>query len=206
MKTDVITIHSDLTGSKAAMQTAEHFCEYNNITGKNAMHIRLLTEETVSMVHGILRGFKGKLWLESQDTEEGILCRICLRADKSVDMEQEDQLMSVSTSGKNESVKGVLGKIREIFRRTVQSTSTEPSAVDTWYYMGAQRNALMNSVDTFSNYWSLNYYRQNVEGPAKNQEAWDELEKSIIGKLADEVKIGLRNSTAEVIIEKTVKK
>ena len=204
MKTDVIAIHSDLTGSKAAMKTAENFCNYNGIIGKDAKHIRLLTEETVSMVHGILKGFKGKLWLESEKTEKGLLCRICLRADKSVDMEQEDQLMSVSTSGKNESVKGVLGKIREIFRRTVQSTSTEYSAVDSWYYMGAQRNALMNNVDTFSNYWSLNYYRENVGGEPRNEDAWDELEKSIIGNLVDEVKIGLRNSVAEVVIEKYI--
>ncbi len=54
MKTDVITIRSDLDGSDLALMTAEKFSEYHDITGKDAMHLRLLTEETVSMVHGIL--------------------------------------------------------------------------------------------------------------------------------------------------------
>lgn len=54
MKSDVIRIQSDLTGRKEAMQAAESFIRYNGFEGKNAMHIRLLTEELVSMIHGIM--------------------------------------------------------------------------------------------------------------------------------------------------------
>ena len=54
MKTDVITVYSDLRGREEAMDTAERFAAYNSIKGKDAMHLRLLTEEIICMVHGIL--------------------------------------------------------------------------------------------------------------------------------------------------------
>ena len=68
MKTDVITIYSDLNGRDKALQETEKFTEYYHITGKNAMHLRLLTEETFCMIHGIMEEFSGRLWLESEQT------------------------------------------------------------------------------------------------------------------------------------------
>ena len=58
MKTDIITIYSDLKGREEAIDAAERFIAYNGIEGKAAMHIRLLTEEAVGMAHGIMDGFK----------------------------------------------------------------------------------------------------------------------------------------------------
>ena len=61
MKTDVITIYSDLNGRDKALQETEKFTEYYHITGKNAMHLRLLTEETFCMIHGIMEEFSGRI-------------------------------------------------------------------------------------------------------------------------------------------------
>ena len=51
--------------------------------------------------------------------------------------------------------------------------------------------------------WSLSAYRNAVEAH-RDEEAdkWDELEKSITAKLADEVKIFIRKNTVEMVIEK----
>ena len=78
MKSDIIAICGDLSGQKEAMQEAERFTEYLRLTGKNAMHIRLLTEKAISLVHGIIHDFKGDFWLESEQTEQGLLCKICV--------------------------------------------------------------------------------------------------------------------------------
>ena len=53
-KTDMITIRGDLSGSDEAMEAAEKFAAYYGITGRDALHLRLLTEEVISMIHGIL--------------------------------------------------------------------------------------------------------------------------------------------------------
>lgn len=206
MKTDVITIRSDLQGTEEALRAADKFCAYNDITGKNAKYIRLLTEETVSMVHGIMDGFKGKFWLETSDTKKGKLCMICVSASKGADLRQEEKLLNVSTSGKNESAKGVMGKIREAFRVSLQHNGdgvyiNEYGTMNSWYEMGMNRGGSVYAEDP---YWSLMSYRQGVEKNPADEEA-DELEQSIIGRLADDVKVWLRSNTTEVVIEKLLK-
>lgn len=205
MKTDAITIRSDLDGSDLALLTAEKFAAYHDITGKNAMHLRLLTEETISMIHGILDDFKGEFWLESEKSKQGLVCRICLSAEKQVNQEQETQILSVSTSGKNENAKGIMGKIRELFRRSLQSDTAADEAFlqnmsDAWNEIG---NSAFASAD--SNYWSLQQYRHALSASKEScTEEWDELEKSIIAKLADEVKVWLENDMTTVVIEKII--
>ena len=206
MRSDIITISSDLSGRDAAMKAAERFAAYHSLTGRDAMHIRLLTEETVCLVHGILDDFSGTFWLESDETNDGLHCRICLSADKHVNKAQEDMILSVSTSGKNESSKGILGKLREIVRSSIQEGSEEDSRfmrnmTDAWWNMGASESSLASADPS---YWSLQRYRQNLSGSAdERKEEWDELEKSIIAKLADEVKVWLKTDSTDVVIEKS---
>ena len=198
MKTNVISITSDLAGRAEAMQEAERFCVYNGLTGKNAMHIRLLTEETISMVNGIVKDFEGDLWMESEPTPSGLLCRICVAANVSVSEGQEEQLLDIATSGKNTEAVGILGKIRQLFRWSLQQTDTTSSlqtnTLSSWYAMGVQD----------ASYWSLRQYTQQLQQKQPEGEEWDELEKSIIAKLADEVRVGIRAERAEVVIEKYI--
>ena len=198
MKTNVIPIRSDLSGRTEAMREAERFSAYYGLTGKDAMHIRLLTEESISMVNGIIRGFEGTFWLESEPTPSGILCRICVAADVRVNEGQEDQLLHMATYGKNEEASGILGKIRELFRWSMRQADAESFAqsnmIDNWFAMGVRDDA----------YWSLRQYTKRVQEAAPGGEEWDELEKSIIARLSDEVRVGIRAERAEVMIEKYI--
>ncbi|MCR5707293.1 MAG: hypothetical protein K6G82_03385 [Ruminococcus sp.] len=205
MKTDIITVFSDLRGREEAMDTAERFAAYNGIKGKEAMHLRLLTEETICMVHGILDDFRADFWLETEKTKHGLLCKICLSADKQANRLQEKKILSVSTSGKNENAKGIAGKIREVLRRSLQTESAEDEQFlknisDACLGMGTgSANVVMPSAS----FWSLSLYRQNLsEKKGDESEEWDELEKSIISKLADEVKVWLESDRTEVVIER----
>ena len=205
MKTDVISIYGDLHGQNAAMQEAEHVTEYLHLTGKNAMHIRLLTEEAISLVHGIIPDFKGNFWLESEQTEKGLLCRICVSANANVSDGQEEKLLAVSSSGKNEDAKGIMGKIRQVLRWSMQHTDDEDVVKQSWFEMGCYGSHI-NTSAALEYYWSLSNYRSKVEdNPKAGEEERDELEKSIISKLSDEVKVGIRSGNAEVIIEKYFK-
>jgi len=205
MKTDVITVYSDLRGREEAMDTAERFAAYNGIKGKEAMHLRLLTEETICMVHGILDDFRADFWLETKQTKYGLLCMICLSADKQANRVQEKQILSVSTSGKNENAKGIGGMIRELLRRSLQTTSAD----DENFLKSINEACLgigtgsMISPAPSADFWSLQLYRQKLsDNKDTKAEEWDELEKSIISKLADEVKVWLENDRTEVVIER----
>ncbi|MBR6386556.1 MAG: hypothetical protein IKS03_10635 [Ruminococcus sp.] len=212
MKTDIIKVDSNLNGSDNAISAMEKFLVYHDISGKNAMHLNLLTEETISMIHGIMDDFSGFFHIESEETETGLVCRICVSVPKPVDCEQEMQFISVSSDGRNMNAKGIMGKIREFIRLTVQpppkkERNAQSQLINAWWNTGVSRNSLTDTIVSDSAIWSLQTYRQNVsEQKEKNDEAWDELEKSIIANIADEVKVRLKADATEVIVEKIIRR
>ena len=50
--------------------------------------------------------------------------------------------------------------------------------------------------------WTLSQYRDQVQEAENAADAWDELEKSVVAKLADEVGIGIRGKCVEMTIHK----
>lgn len=208
MNTDVIKIRSDLRGKDKVLKTADQFASYNELTGKDAMYIRLLTEETVCMVHGILDDFEADFNMESEMTQKGLLCRIRLAAEKSVNMMQEDELLSVASSGKNENAKGIVGKIRELFRTSMQTPAITAdqaglAAIDSWYAMGIRHYSPAERIAADTNVWSLMAYRSYIEQTMDpDAQERDELEKSIIARIADDVKVWLKTNSTEIVVEK----
>ena len=92
---------------------------------------------------------------------------------------------------------------------TALSMTNDPVALSAEYgYSYVDVTGFDASMDASPNAalygWSLKAYRAAV---AKNRdsepEKWDELEKSITAKLADDVKIFIRGNNVEMVIEKT---
>ena len=54
--------------------------------------------------------------------------------------------------------------------------------------------------------WSMQKYKEGVAGTKTGDkaaaEAWDELEKSVIANIADEVRVGVRKGSVELVIVK----
>ena len=73
-----------------------------------------------------------------------------------------------------------------------------------FYDMGSSNVPRIYS-DTWSNVWSLYSYRQQA-GDDKGSEKWDELEKSIIANLADDVIVGVIGKNVDIIIKKNFTK
>ena len=101
-----------------------------------------------------------------------------------------------------------MGRLREIL--TTMSESYVPAAVAEMGYGYSYVDVIDfdESMDMSPNAmlygWSLRAYRDAVtENKEKEPEKWDELEKSITAKLADDVKIFIRRNNVEMVIEKT---
>ena len=63
----------------------------------------------------------------------------------------------------------------------------------------AGRYGFSASID-FSQIWSLQEYRNGVQ--QGNGEKWDEYERSILVKLADDVIVGVKGKNVSIIIKK----
>ena len=107
--------------------------------------------------------------------------------------EMREHLLSVASSGKNEAAKGLIGKLQDmIIARMLPSEAS----------LNEQANDKTDVLDE-ADEWSMTQFRSDIENNAEGKEEWDELEKSIIAKLADDVKISIRRYDVEIIVLKS---
>ena len=191
MKTDVITISSSGENMEAALQQAEKTAAYKGLSKKNAIHLRLLTEEMMGMMRSIAGKVEGKYWIEDEDGTY----QLHLKVHAIMNDEKREKLISASTSGKNEATKGIMGKIRAFF---------EPAEDNPLYVTSMMTDGPEGLTDMS---WSMYSYREQLERYLEEKrdgaaEAWDELEKSIVARLADDVVVGVKGDRIDLIITK----
>lgn len=193
MKTDVIVISNHGNNMEAVLGQVDALAAYKAFSPENAMHLRLLAEETLSLMRAITGEVNGEFWIENQDD----VYALHLKVETLTDAHRREQLLSASTTGRNEATRGFLGKLRAFF---------QPSADAPTFASGFAGGA----PQMYGNYeWSMEDYReqlrqyrdQNAEG---SQEAWDELEKSVLSRVADDVKVSILGRTVEMIIVKAM--
>jgi len=200
MKSDVIHVTSEGTGIDEALRQAEAVAAYKGLPRKSGIQLRLLTEEMMGMLKALTGQREAEFWIE--DTKKAF--GLHLKTDTLVNSQMRKELLAVSTSGKNVSAKGVMGKIRDMFERALEPVDDRPdSAVASatsygWNYAGSP----VNEGFAGTGVWSFNRYRSALEAGNGPKEDWDELEKSIVANIADEIEIGIKDGTVEMIIYK----
>ncbi len=204
MKTDVIEITANGTGFTRVLEETERAAAYRGLEPKQALRLRLLAEEMTGMLKTLVGDERFRYWIES----EGRAFSLHLETQTIVTRALREALLKASPSGKNAAAKGFMGRLREIL--TTMSESYVPAAVAEMGYGYSYVDVIDfdESMDMSPNAmlygWSLRAYRDAVtENKEKEPEKWDELEKSITAKLADDVKIFIRRNNVEMVIEKT---
>ena len=191
MKTDILMISSDGTNMDSALAQVDKVAAYKGLSSKNALYLRLLAEETMAMMRAITGSVNGEFWMEDEDQ----LYTLHLKVSTLMDENAREQLLAASTSGKNEATRGFMGKIRSFF---------EPSSSVPMFSAGfgggspQMYNSYVWSMEDYRD--QLRQYREQNQNEAKD--AWDELEKSVVGHLADDVKVSIRGRTVEMTIVK----
>ena len=111
-----------------------------------------------------------------------------------------------------------MGKLRDIIERAFDATNLgDPSDYSSYYMQGLLLPSTPDTMDPMSFAlnaslaaetvnWSMKKYRASVEmemaEDAKAQEEWDELEKSIVANIADEVTVAIRGGEVEMTVYK----
>ena len=190
MKTDVIVISSEGDNMEAALEQIDKLCVYKELAGNDAVSLRLLTEEMMAMMRAITGNVNGEFWAEDQDGTYELHLRVL----SLVDEKRREQLLSASTDGKNEASRGFMGKLRSFF---------EPSSGVPMLSAGFGGSSYGNTV------WAMEDYRDQLrqyreQDGEEGREAWDELEKSVVAKIADNVKVSIRGRVVEMTIFKKI--
>jgi len=198
MKTDVITVSSRGNRMDAALAQVDKVCAYKGLNGKNALHLHLLAEEMMGMMRSITGETSGQFWIEDEDD----VYSLHLAVNTSMNSGKRDQLLSAATSGKNESAKGLMGRLRDFFDRESDEDVTALSSSLLMPEMYDQFSSPTLEMEwTMARYESGLASRVEQDDPAA-KEAWDELEKSVVAHVADDVKVSIRGRSVEMIIIK----
>jgi hypothetical protein len=203
MKTKVTTVKSSGEGIAEALRQTELVAKSYDLSSKETLQLRLLAEEMTGMLSAIAGDVTADYWLE----EENGRFSLHLSADTKMYIDKRNQLIALSTSGKNEASTGFMGKIRSLLD-TLATPESEglPSSLDLGMSPvmdGGNANWMWHSMAT----WSMEAYKEALEKRKETEEeakeAWDELEKSIVANLADEVKVAVRGDNVELVIDKS---
>ena len=186
----------------AALDLTEKTAKSMGLSSRDTLRLRLLAEEMMSMVRAITGSFTAEYWLE----HEGTSCKLVLSAKSELDYGKRSEFLSVSTTGKNTAKVGLMEKIRGVFEAGLYGME-QSFAAQAEYGVGMYGTGFMGLADavmTEAIYsWSMQKYRNEVESKrTEYPDVWDELEKSIIANLADEVSVGVTKSGVELIVQK----
>lgn len=199
MKSDVIHVKNTGLGFTQALEQAELVAKYKNLSEKNKLHLQLLTEEMMGMMHALTGEKEADFWID----DSGNVYALHLMVETLMNAEMRKNLLAASKSGKNVAATGFTGKLRDLFERIMEPTSDDFDAdmmigMD-YAYTSADFGGFSAAV---AGIWSLQSYKSAFEERNEPKEKWDELEKSVIARLADDVKIGIAGQNVEMIIIK----
>ena len=196
MKSSVCKIENGTKDLATILKESEKVAAYNDLTHKQAMQLRLLCEEIDGMLPNIIGDFDGELWIEFEDG----VCRVnvSLRFEEFT-AEKKGELVNLAKNKKNAAAVGLVGRIRSMiedaFFGDMEAFGYKiPAANSSWEAEPQYRIG-------YSYVWDLEQYRDDVKTEAKTEE-WDELEKSVIASVADDVIVGVKGRRADIIIVK----
>jgi hypothetical protein len=196
MKSNVCKIENGTKDLAAILAESERVAAYNGLSHKQALQLRLLCEEIDGMLPNIIEDFNGDLWIDFEGGE----CKVNVSIQiPELDIEKKKELIGIAKNKKNAAAVGIVGKIRDAIENLfLDEERMEALALSTGSFgLGIG----YSDVDDYDYFWRLEDYRSSVKKETQ-AEAWDELEKSVIASVADDVTVGVKGKCAKVVIVK----
>ena len=204
MVSDKFMLNSDAAHMAAARYATEDFASKAKLDKRDTLRLELLVEETLGMAKTMLDEFYGQIWFVA----DGKACEIHFEATADMNADKKDELLSVSSSGKNASTKGFMAKLGEVITGTLRSASRTMDAYgqETMHYGIVHTPTVLSANSDMMTIWTLQTFRNGLDqargANGAAEEAWDELEKSVVGKIADDVVVGVKGDRIDMIIKK----
>jgi len=196
MRTEQIRVSSSGEGMEEALQMTEKFGLESGLIRKEDLRLRLLAEELFGMMRSIVGKIEALYWIEGEDQKYDIF----LTGDVELNQDSRRKLIEVSSKHENAAAKGFMGKLRDMIGVMLLPEGDGPSMTSIGLMTMGSPNEFIANSDAYS--WSLNKYREELQA-SDNEEARkenDELERSIVASLADEVSVSIEDSKVTIVV------
>lgn len=196
MKSNVCYIKKGAVDLSEILTETEKVTTYNGLPHKEALRLRLLAEELAGMLPELVKNFAGNFWMQNEGLRYELHVELFV---ENLSKEKKEALIAVSASQKNAAATGFMGKIREIAENMLLY-SEEPGVS----FASSYEHMYNGGLDFHYEYaWTLDQYASKYRSQKTEHTAeWDQLEKSIVAKLADDVIVGVKGKKVDIIIKK----
>lgn len=191
VKSLICPIEGNKGDVERALTEVDSFSAFYGFDEEQAKRLRLIGEELLGMVGGVLDISNGRFWIEGG--EDGVLVRLAAEAILGTVAKDELDQVSKNTEYKGFSglIKKTIDNIGEIFR---DSGATMGNITESEMGVGGVSIITQEEVD-----WSLAKYQDSLDRDMKAG-TWDELEMSVLKKLSKDIKISYRNDRVDIIV------
>ena len=117
MKSDSISIDNQGSGFEAALSQTEAAAKFRGLNDREALRLRILTEELLGMVKSITGQMAGTFWIDSEERA----FTLHLSTKTKMDALKRYQFISTSTENRNEAARGFLGFLRDRFETAMMA-------------------------------------------------------------------------------------
>ena len=193
IRTDKLWVNGEVLRIDEVVEMLKVFAAKMGIRGRDYQHMGLLTEETLGMAGQLLKDFEGEIWLEGTPAGYDILL-------------EADALPDSGTAAPAANPEGFMAKIAEMLNCSYMFENAQEMPEDLAgmlpdYMSYGVKEGKQSPV--WAGSWSLSAYRYNLERRRSEKDseiALDELEKSIVAQLAEEVTIGIHGRRIRMVI------
>ena len=188
MKSNVCVFKKSVADLNNILLETDKIAQYNNLPKKESLRLRLLAEEMVALLTELVEKFEGEFYIENNANQYELHAQIQI---PTMTTEIRKELIEFSSQKKNSASKGILGKIRNAFDAMMVNFFENESLYAVPLSVGGEYN--------YNYEWSLKNY---VASCKSKKEIDDELQKSIIGSVADNVVVSIKGGKVNIVITK----
>lgn len=196
MKSNTCFLYGN-AGRDKVLSEAEKTARYCELGQEQGLQLRLLAEELLSMVGNLTGSYKGLFWIEA---EEDVNFQLHMQIKKP---ENSKGRKRTETSPKKSA--GVMDRLRNMFENCLEQYGD----LDEYDLQDGMDGGLISTsmdnlyagcvADKDSIAWSLSAFEAAMP---KASPEWDELEKSIIISLADDITVNVKKGRADMVVYK----
>ena len=171
-RTDTYRLYDTDDPIQRVIKATEQYGNRLRLKQKNIMQLQLISEELIGIVRNIIEDAKATFWIEGT----GLMSRIHLHMPTSVESAEYQKLMKLSTSGRNEAVQNLSGKIWQMTMNGILQKKDDEDKKGRSYT------------------WSLREFESTGDTSL--------LGESILASMANDVKVKVTKKSVELIVIK----
>lgn len=199
MRSDICYLNGK-EGRETVLNEVEKTAQYCGLNHKQQLQLRLLAEELTGMVEGRIGEYSAEFWIEREQSKYEL--RLVLN--RKLSEADENSLLKTATTNRGQVPTGMMDRIGMFLDNIVKNQERKLEQIASSGVavrgMGSMYAAATEGSEGIR--WSLASYAKEVE-KEKEPDKLEDLERSIIAKLADDIVVRIRGNKAEVIVEKT---